>query len=154
MSDPWADVAITKWSSCLLVFQYVTHAEVIGHLEYNGISHRGEMSVQMPALWGRQPENDLWPNGVFNPIFPPQFYSLLIRSHPPYEHFNIVNRKLCREDYKVLSYCLLKGSNSGRLPVVLYTDGGLLNITYQLCGLERFLSHTFATIRLQDSVEQ
>jgi len=50
MYDPWADVAITNWSSCLLVFQYVTHAEVIGHLEYNGISHRGEMSVQMPAL--------------------------------------------------------------------------------------------------------
>ena len=50
MSDSWPDVAIAKCSSCLLVFQCVTHAEVIGHLEYNGISHRGEMNVQMPAL--------------------------------------------------------------------------------------------------------
>ena len=77
-----------------------------------------------------------------------------LSDHIPHEHFNIVNRKLCREDYKVLSYCLLKGSNSGRLPVVLCTDGRVLNVTYQLCGLERFLSHTFATIRLQDSVDQ
>jgi hypothetical protein len=84
----------------LLVFrlQYVPHAEVIGHLEYNGISHRGEMSVQMPALWGRQPENDLWLNGVFNPIFPPQFYSVLIRSYPPrtfqYSEEKTVSRRL------------------------------------------------------------
>jgi len=77
-----------------------------------------------------------------------------LSDHIPHEHFNIVNRKLCREDYKVLSYCLLKGSNSGRLPVVLCTNGGVLHVTYQLLGLERFLSHTFANIGLQDSVDQ
>ena len=115
-------------SRCHQVPQYVTHAEVIGHLEYNGISHRGEMSVQMPALWGREPENDLWPLPRLQPHFPS---SVLFPSYPIKSPTNISIQwtENCVE--KITKFCLTayrqKEIPAG-LVSSLCTDGGVLNI--------------------------